>query len=161
MIFGILIVSFAPIVAAQNEDAVSVSDVIDICSAAANSKAFDNKEIAVDALYRIVIHGAVLTGKNCPELVVAGKEIDAYKADKKAAKEMQRALKKDKYVPVEIVVRGTFHAAHLGQCFGGENCARYLLEISELISANGVSTKRPSGNLVHKSGHLVDSSKPQ
>ena len=135
---SLLVVSFAPIVAAQNRYAVSANRIEDICSVGSNAGVFDNKEIVVDALYRLVIHGAILTGKNCPDLVVAGKEVGEYKADKRAAKEVQRLLKKDKYAPVETVLRGTFRVAHQGQCFGGENCARYLLEISELISANGI-----------------------
>jgi hypothetical protein len=157
---GILVLCFVPLLAAQKQDVVSAGGVVDICSVAVNSKAFDTKEIVVDAIYRIVIHGAVLTGRNCPELVVAGKEVDAYKADKQAAKEMQHLLKKDKFVPVEVVVRGTFHVAHQGQCFGGENCARYLLEISELISAKAVSAGSSTNTLLHESGH-VDPPKPQ
>ena len=137
LVLSIFVAIGAPMLVAQNHDSVPAHD---ICSVVENSKAFDNKEIVVHALYRMVIHGAVFTGRNCP-VVVAGKEIPTYKADKQAVKAMKRLLKKDKFVPVDVVVQGTFHVAHQGQCFGGDNCARYLLEISELLSAGAVPSR--------------------
>ena len=106
-------------------------------------------------------------GKGCSDVNISAKETDDYKADKHASEVLRRLLKKDKFEPVEIVVRGTFHLAHQGQCFGGEICSRYQVEIAELLSAQAASpqsvntTEAPAMNtLTHESGH-VDPPKPQ
>jgi len=152
---------------AQTSEYGTTTHAVNICSVIADPTKYDGKEIFVEALYRVVIHGAILMGGTCPETNVAAREVEGYKADKHATAVLQRLLKKDKSEPVEIVVRGTFHLAHQGQCFGGEICSSYEVEIAELLSAQAVSPRSVTApaapapeTLVHESGH-ADPPKPQ
>jgi len=115
----------------------------------------------------VVIHGAILMGGTCPETNVAAREVDGYKADKRASATVNRLIKKNKFEPVKVVVRGTFRVAHQGQCFGGELCSSYEVEIAELISAQAVPPAKSttpdahsSDTLLHESGH-ADPANPQ
>ncbi len=167
----ILLISFLvmtrPLLVAQDIDNRPPALSLDICSVIAHPAEYDGKEVIVTSLYRVIIHGAILTGKDCSSVNVSAKESDNYKANKHAATVLRHLLKKDHFAPVQIVVRGTFHVAHQGQCFGGDICAPYQVEIAELISAQAVPPKSVTApeapapdTLVHGSDH-VDPPKPQ
>jgi hypothetical protein len=128
-----------PLLAAQSVANSTSAPALDICSVVANPAEYDGKQIVVESLYRTSIHGAVLMGKGCSDTIVSAKETEDYKADKQATKVLRRILKKDRSEPVEVVVRGTFHVARQGQCFGGDICSGYQVEIAELLSAQVVS----------------------
>ena len=158
---------FGPMAAAQNVGNSPPAHALDICSLIASPAEYDGKEVIVTSLYRMIIHGAILMGKGCSDVNISAKETDDYKADKHASDVLRRLLKKDRFGPVEIVVRGTFHLAHQGQCFGGEICSRYQVEIAELLSAQPVTPQSATtpdapttDTLLHESGH-VDPPKPQ
>lgn len=111
---------------------------LNICSVIAAAGKYDGTQIVVDGDYRIAIHGAVLTGAACMKTYASLKVMADYNADKHASAIMKRLLGKDKSQPVAVVLRGTFRVAQKGQCLGGDLCASYEIEVTDLLSAQPV-----------------------
>jgi hypothetical protein len=65
-----------------------------------------------------------------------------YKADKHAAAAIRSVVRKDQFQSVDVVLRGTFHVAGTGQCFG-QDCLRYELKDHELQCAKAANTSAP------------------
>jgi diphthamide synthase (EF-2-diphthine--ammonia ligase) len=107
----------------------------DICQVVADAANYDGKEVVVRGFWRAQIHGSILMGTSCPKVDVNLRETSDYKANKQAEKVARSATKKNRFQPVEVVVRGTFRSAHQLECLG-EICARYEVEITELIWAS-------------------------
>lgn len=107
---------------------------IPICSVLADAAKYDGAEITVRGLYRMVIHGSILTGSACPKIDVNLRRASNWKGDKHAVAVIRSATKKDQFQPVDVVLGGTFRVAHEGQCFG-QNCLRYEIEETELLCA--------------------------
>jgi hypothetical protein len=118
------------------DDRCSLSlGAIPFCAVASDLN-YDNKEITVRGLYRMVIHGSVLTGAKCPNVKANVRLAPDYKVDKKATSVMRShsTSKKDQFEVFDVILRGTFHVAHEGQCYG-QNCESYELETRELLCA--------------------------
>lgn len=143
------------------------SDAIPLCEVIANSSKYDGNAIVVRGQYRFVIHGAILMDRACSKTDVNLREAPGYKAEKHASSVLRTVTKKDRFQPVDVILRGTLHVAHEGQCFG-EMCAAYEIEIAELMAARpappengGSAVSPPADTLVHESGHVLDPPKPQ
>jgi hypothetical protein len=161
-IFGFFLICFLtlqalPCRSQQNGDEVKTL-AINICSVIATPDKYDGTEIVVKGLYRVVIHGAVLTGSACSETYASVREASNYKADVHASSIVKRLLKKDKSQPIAVVVRGTFRVAQKGQCFGGDLCARYQVEIADLISAEPAPPGSPTDSGLHTTNPSVQES---
>ena len=109
-------------------------EFIPICSVLSDATKYDGKEITVKGIYRTVLHGSVLMSPACGQTYVNLRQVSAYKADKQASAVMRSITKKDQFESVEVILRGTFRAAHQGQCFG-QNCLPYEFEDHELLCA--------------------------
>lgn len=107
---------------------------VPLCTILASPDSYDGKEITVRGLYRMVLHGSVLTAPECARMYVNMREAEGYRADKRALKVIRSATKKDQFQPVDVVVRGIFRSARQGECFG-QNCLRYEIESRELLCA--------------------------
>lgn len=151
------------------------SPVTSICTVTSDAANYDGKEVTIQGLWRMVVHGSILMGSGCPDVEVNITESNGYKANKRALSLMRALAKKDRFAPAEVVLRGKFRLAHQGQCFG-QICARYEIETDELISAKAppptsspVPSKHSSGaanqehrgylsaaegSLLHESGHV-------
>jgi hypothetical protein len=127
---------------AQKSACPALTQAVSICVVAADAARYDGKEVIVHGAYRMEIHGSVLMEDACPEAKVNLKEAPDYKADKRAQRNLRELTKKNQSQPVWVVLRGTFHAAREGQCFG-QNCEPYQIDSHELLCAE---RPEPSGN---------------
>jgi hypothetical protein len=147
----------------QNAKGDESSEAMHLCAVIANSSAYDGKAIVVSGLYRFVIHGAVLMDRSCPEAEVNLRNAPGYKANKQAWAVMRSLTKKDQFQPIDVVLRGTLHVAREGQCLG-EICARYEIEITELVSARPAPPENArttsAEGLNHEPGHAQGTSAP-
>jgi hypothetical protein len=134
---------------AQQTPGGSSPEPMSLCGVLKDAAKYDGKEIVVHGLFRASPHGSLLIDRACPKTDVNLRESPGYKTDKKAEKVIRSITKKDQFQPVEVVFRGIFHVAHVGQCFG-ENCAGYEIETTELISARPDSP--PTGGVTSKAG---------
>ncbi len=67
-------------------------------------------------LYRMVLHGSVLTASQFAQTYVNMREAEGYRPDKRTLKVIRSATKKDQFQPVDVVVRGVFRSAQQGEC---------------------------------------------
>lgn len=132
---------------AREHTCYEITDAVPLCTILANPNAYDGKEITVRGSYRMVLHGSVLTASECAQTYVNMREAGGYRADKRALKVIRSATKKDQFQPVEVIVRGMFHSARQGECFG-QNCLRYEIEDRELLCAE-VPGKAPAAKKQH------------
>ena len=107
---------------------------ISLCAVLADAPKYEDKEIVVRGLYRMVIHGAVLIDNACSHTDVNLRESSGYKVNKAALSLLRSLTKKDRFRAVDVVFRGIFNVAHEGQCFG-QICAAYEIETMELVTA--------------------------
>jgi hypothetical protein len=140
-------------------------EAMPLCTVLADAAKYDGKEIVVRGLYRMVIHGSILMDRACSKTDVNLRQAPGYKADKQALSVLRALTKKDQFQPVDVVYRGTFRVAHQEQCFG-EICARYEIEIMELISARPESpasgrvvSDPATDTLLHEPGHVLATTK--
>ena len=112
----------------------ALATAIPLCTVLADASQYDSKEITVRGLYRMVIHGSILMSPECGKEPVNLRGASDYKADKHAVAVIRSATRKDQFQSVDVVLRGTFHVAGSGQCFG-QNCWRYEIEDHELLCA--------------------------
>lgn len=82
----------------------------------------------------MVMHGSVLMSPDCGSDLVNLRQARDYKSSSSAEKIIRSATRKDQFQSVEVVIRGSFHVAKQGKCFG-QNCEKFELEDRELISA--------------------------
>jgi len=129
MIF--LAASVATMAIPQNGKPDPSAEPIAFCTVLANASVYDSKEITVSGLYYRVIHGSVLRGPTCDGKANIRLSQD-WKADKQAIKLLNSRASNDQ--ATEIALRGTFHVAQLGQCFG-QTCSPYEIEGHMLLSA--------------------------
>jgi len=134
-----LTVFCGPLSLSANDDCPPSTRAIPICAVLADAAKYDGKEITVSGVYRMVIHGSILTGPACPKDELNLRRAAHWKGDKRAVATIRSLTKKDQFQSVDIVSRGIFRVAHEGQCFG-QNCLRYELEETELLCAAPVKT---------------------
>lgn len=139
----LLTVCFAPLSLSADDNCASSAQTIPICTALADTAKYDGKVVTVSGVYRMVIHGSILTGPACPKDDVNLRRAAHWKGDKRAVATIRSLIKKDQFQSVNVVSRGTFRVAHEGQCFG-QNCLRYELEESELLCASKIKESDPS-----------------
>jgi hypothetical protein len=123
--------------ASAGDDKCSASiQPIPLCTVLSDAAKYDGKEITVRGLYRMVIHGSILMGSACPKDSVNLRGAPNAKDDKQASAVLRSFYKKKKnrFQPVDEVLRGTFRVAHQGQCFG-QDCWPYEIEVTELLCA--------------------------
>lgn len=125
---------FIPLAYSGQDKSLGSPVPIPLCTVLKNPEKYDGKEIIVEGLYRMVIHGSILYGSACPQTNVNMRKASNWKGDKKASAVLQSLTEKDQFQPVVIVLRGTFRVAHQGQCFG-QNCLVYEIEETELLRA--------------------------
>ena len=102
---------------------------------------YDGKEITVTGLYRMVIHGSILTAAGAAKPTEHA-ESPRLKMDKHVLSVVRSVTKHDQFQPVEVVIRGTFRVAAKGQCFG-QNCLLYEIEDHELQCAKAAKATSP------------------
>lgn len=119
---------------AYEHPCVKATNAVPLCTILANPDAYDGKDITVRGLYRMVLHGSVLTAAGCSQTYVNMREAEGYRADKQALKVVRSVTKKDQFRPIDVVIQGIFRSARQGQCFG-QNCLRYEIESRELLCA--------------------------
>jgi hypothetical protein len=122
----------------------SSAEIIPLCAVLSDAVKYDGKEITVRGLYRMVIHGSILTSPACGKTYVNMRQASDYKADKHASAVMRALTKKDQFQSVEVVLRGTFRVAQQGQCFG-QSCLLYEIEDHELLCAESPKPNGSSG----------------
>lgn len=111
-------------------------DSVPLCTVLADPARFDGKEITVEGLYRMVIHGSVLMEPGCRKDLVNLRGTPNEKDDKHALSILKSFYrnKKHQFEPVDEVLGGTFHVAGQNNCFG-QSCLSYELEVHQLICA--------------------------
>jgi hypothetical protein len=117
---------------AANSDCSSLH-AVPLCSITKNATDYDGKDVLVTGHYKMLFHGSVLTATGCKDVVNLRLAQNA-KADKRAQAIFRSATKKDQFRAVPIVLRGTFHVAQEGQCFG-QDCTPFEIEERELVCA--------------------------
>lgn len=125
------------------------AQAVSLCTVTANATKYDGQKITIKGVYRMVLHGSVLTGSACPKLYVNLRRATDWKGDADAKVTIRSLTKKDRFQSVEVVVRGIFRVAREGQCFG-QNCLPYEFEETELLCArrppeNSSESRRSSG----------------
>jgi len=141
-------------VSVGNDRCAPSAQAIPICTVLSDTAEYDGKEIIVEGLYRIVLHGSVLTSPACRKTYVNMRQASDYKGDRHASTVMRSLTKKDKFQSVDVIIRGTFHVAQQGQCFG-QNCLSYEIEDHELICAVAPKPKANS-KANHAVGHEAE-----
>ena len=114
------------------------SKAVPLCKMLTNPETYDGRQVIVHGVYRMVLHGSVLTAPECAGTYVNLREAEGYRADKLALKVIRSAIKKDQFQPVDVVIRGIFRSARQGQCFG-QNCLLYEIESRVLLCAQAQS----------------------
>lgn len=127
-----------------DDDCAASAQAIPICAVLANAAKYDGKEVTVSGVYRMVIHGSILTGAACSKDDVNLRRAANWKGNKRAVAIIRSLTKKDQFQPVDVVSRGTFRVAHEGRCFG-QNCLKYEIEETELLCAARAKTHASSG----------------
>jgi hypothetical protein len=135
----------------SNHGCVAPAQAVPLCTVLADAAKYDGKEITVRGLYRMVIHGSILTAAGCPEDSVNMRRAANWKGDKRAVAVIRSLTKKYQFQLVDIVSRGTFRVAHEGQCFG-QNCLPYEFEETELLCAASAKADPPPGAADPKRG---------
>ena len=130
----VVLASFLPVTSRSDEKCAGSTQAIDICTVVSNPGAYDGKELVIRGLYRMVIHGSIMTGPACKKVDVNMRRAYDWKGDKHAQAVLQTQAKKNQYQFFELIIRGTFRVAKQGQCFG-QNCLSYEVEESELFCA--------------------------
>jgi hypothetical protein len=123
-----------PVASAGDNECTVPTKAVPLCTVLSDAASYDGKEITVRGLYRMVIHGSILTSPACGKTYVNTRRASDYKADKHASAVVRSLTKKDQFQSVEVVLRGTFRVAPQGQCFG-QNCLLYEIEDHELLCA--------------------------
>jgi hypothetical protein len=147
---AVLLAAFVnPLASAGDNECTVPTKVVPLCTVLSDPASYDGKEITVKGLYRMVIHGSVLTSPACGQTYVNMRQASDYKADKHASAVVRSLTKKDQFQSVEVVLRGTFRVSQQGQCFG-QNCLLYEIEDHELLCAessksNGSGGTEPNG----------------
>jgi hypothetical protein len=108
--------------------------MVPLCTVLSDAANYDGKEITVKGRYRVVIHGSVLMEPTCSKALVNMRAAPDYRADKHAQDVIRSLRKKDQFLSVDVVIRGTFRIAHEGQCFG-EMCEPDEIQVDELLCA--------------------------
>lgn len=140
----LLVAGFGLLAPAGDYPCSAKATAIPLCTILSDAPNYDRKEVTVKGLYRMVIHGSVLTSSTCGKNYVNLRQASDYKADKHASAVIRSMTKKDQFQAVEIVLRGTFHVAHQEQCFG-QNCLLYEIEDHELLCAGPQESGNSSG----------------
>src|ERR1022692_2054180 len=112
----------------------NVAEAVSLCTVLSNPSRYDDREITVRGRYRMVFHGSVLMSADCPATLVNLRQANDYKSNPNSDKVVRSIIKHDQYQPVDVVMRGNFHVAQQGQCFG-QNCLMYEFEDHELLCA--------------------------
>ena len=133
---------FAPLSLSAG-DCASSAQAIPICTAVADGAKYDGKQVTVSGVYRMVIHGAILSGPACSKDDVNLRRAAHWKGNKNAVATIRSLTKKDQFQSVDVVSRGIFRVAQEGQCFG-QNCLRYEIEETELLCATKMKASAPS-----------------
>jgi hypothetical protein len=121
-------------IVAAADRCVIPADVVPLCTVLSDAAKYDDKEITVRGLYRMVLHGSILMAPACEHTLVNMRQAADYKANKHASATIRSLTKTDQFNSVDVVLRGTFRVAHKGECFG-QNCLSYEIEDHELICA--------------------------
>jgi hypothetical protein len=87
--------------------ASSSVQAVDICTVVSNAAQYDGKEILVQGLWKMVIHGSLLKGNECPKVEVNLTQTQDYKANKKASSLVRSLAKKDQFGVVHSTSRVT------------------------------------------------------
>lgn len=115
----------------------ATANALPLCTVLARPAQFDGQDITVTALYRMVIHGSILTSPDCGDVNLRG--ASDYTAEKRASQVIRSAMKRNQFQAVKVVLKGTFHVAHEGQCFG-QDCLQYEVEDHALLCAEKPSS---------------------
>jgi hypothetical protein len=134
---------FVPLSLSAGGDCAPSTQVIPICTVLADAAKYDGREVTVSGVYRMVIHGSILSGSACPKNDVNLRRSAHWKGDKHAMATIRLLTKKDQFQSVDVVSRGIFRVAHEGQCFG-QNCLVYEIEETELLCASKMKASAPS-----------------
>jgi hypothetical protein len=126
--------SLLPPTSSSDEKCAGSTQAIDICTIVSNPAEYDGKELVIRGLYRMIIHGSIMTGSTCRKVHVNMRLAYTWKGDKHAQAVLRTQTKKNQYQFVELVIRGIFRVAKQGQCFG-QGCFSYEVEESELFCA--------------------------
>jgi hypothetical protein len=123
----------APLASAGEKKCSEAVNAISLCLVLSDASKYDGKEIIVTGLYRMVTHGSVLMSPACSLTYVNMRRVLNEKPNKQALAVIRAVTKRDRFHPVEVVLRGNFRVAHEG-CFG-QNCLLYEIEETELLCA--------------------------
>lgn len=140
----LLAVCLTPLSLSADDDCTPSTQSIPICTVLADAAKYDGKEVTVNGVYRMVIHGSILTAPACSKDDVNLRRAAHWKGDKRAVATIRSLTKKNQFQSVDVVSRGIFRMAHEGQCFG-QNCLRYEIEETELLCAARPKRNRSFG----------------
>jgi hypothetical protein len=136
---------------ARDNRCASSAEAIPLCTVLSNAAEYGGKQVIVEGLYRLVLHGSVLMSPACGKAYVNMRQASDYTVDKHASAIMRSLTKKDEFQSVDVVVRGTFRVAKRGQCFG-QNCLSYEIEDHQLLCAEAPKpeARKPQGPNLEK-----------
>lgn len=131
---ALVVSSLCTSVSAKDDKCAVLATAIPLCNVLSSATQYDGKEILVRGLYRMVVHGSILTANRCPEGQVNLRGVPGSKDNKRALATIRSLTKNDQFQSVDVVLSGIFHVAHEGQCYG-QNCLRYEIEATEFQCA--------------------------
>ena len=151
---------FTSLALASGPQCAASSDAIPLCTVLADAAKYDGKEIIIRGLYRMVLHGSILTSPACAHTYVNMRRTSDYKADKRASQIMRSLTKDHQFQLIDVVYKGVFRAAEQGQCFG-QNCLLYEIEARQLLCAEKPQpeTSATTTTWSHEAGHAQPSEK--
>jgi len=138
----LLAVCLGAVASSDADKCPALAQALPLCTVLADAAKYDGKEITVRGLYRMVIHGSILTSPACSQSDVNMRSAPNWKGNKDALAVLRSLTKKNQYQPVDEVLRGTFWVAHQGQCFG-QICSPYEIEETELLCAQAPKVEAP------------------
>lgn len=138
----LLVICFTAISPAVNTECPAFAKAVPLCTVLTDPSRYEGKDVTVRGLYRMVLHGSILMSPECGQTYVNMQGAPDYKADKHALSVVRSLTKKDQFRSVDVVLRGTFRVAQMGQCFG-QSCLQYEIEDHELQCAKPAEATTP------------------
>jgi hypothetical protein len=103
---------------------------LSVCELVGEASAHNNTEVTVRGKYQSNPEYSVMFGDECHATMNAHYAGD-YKESPGVRRSFAHLLGRNNFAVVEVLVRGTFHAAGSQECFG-QGCSRYDLLIHEV-----------------------------
>jgi hypothetical protein len=90
----LLTISVIPALSKGDEECESSKHAVQLCTLVENAAQYDGKEVLVRGLYRMVLHGSILSGSTCSRVEANMRRAQNWKGDKHARAVLKSITKK-------------------------------------------------------------------